>query len=67
MQFLENRIGQHKITCYKKKILFIIAILVLVGIIVLGYMIHAAKKGKFPFLATNNQTALTNKIDLLTY
>ena len=53
MQFLKNRIGQRIIRSYKKKILIIIAILVLGGIIVLGYIINA-KKGKFPLLATNN-------------
>ena len=56
VQFFKSRIGKYTIRSCKKKILFIIAIFVLAGIIVLGYIIHA-KKSKFPILATNNQTA----------
>ena len=51
--FLANTIGKYKIRSYTKRIMFVIAILVLVGIIALVYIIHT-KKGKIPFRAVNN-------------
>ena len=53
VQFFKSRIGKYTIRSCKKKILFIIAILVLVAIIVLGYIMQT-KKGKFPFQVVDN-------------